>query len=423
MTERIDMLVVGGGGREHALVWKLAQSPRAGRISVAPGNAGTARIAHNVPIAAEDIPGLLAYARANQIGLTVVGPEAPLAAGLVDHFRAAGLPVFGPTQAAAQLEASKAFGKQLMRRAGIPTADFAAFRDAAEALAWLDRRPEGGVVVKADGLAAGKGVIVCDTRSEAQQAVRAMLVDEAFGAAGQTIVIEERLSGPELSLLAFCDGRTVAPMVPARDHKRIFDGDRGPNTGGMGAFAPTPGITADFVAETTRTVLQPAVDALSELGAPYVGVLYAGLMLTDAGVKVLEFNCRFGDPETQAILPLLAGDLLEICLACIRGTLQPEDGRTRPGACAAVVLAAPGYPGTYERDRPIVGLDAAAALPELAVFHAGTALHGDDVVTAGGRVLAVSGWAPTLDAAVAKAYAGAALINFPGVHYRRDIGR
>jgi phosphoribosylamine--glycine ligase len=420
MTE-LTVLVIGGGGREHALAWSLARSPRAGHLYVAPGNAGTATVAQNVPIRSDDIAGLRRFALNNGIDLTVVGPEGPLAAGIVDDFQAAGLAVFGPRQAAARLESSKVYAKQFMRDHGIPTAAAAAFTeyDAARAyLLGLDRP----VVVKAGGLAAGKGVIVCDDVRQADAALRAMLVEGQFGAAADEVLIEERLSGPEVSLLAFCDGRTVVPLVPARDHKRAYDGDLGPNTGGMGAYAPPPELDQALVSEVTRAVLEPVVAGMAAQGTPYQGVLYAGLMLTADGPKVLEFNCRFGDPETQAILPLLESDLAEIMLACVEGRLSADLVRYRPGACATVVMAAPGYPGDYPRGAPISGLAEAEATGAV-VFHAGTAEAGGRVVTAGGRVLAVSATGPDLDSAVSRAYEGVAAIEFEGAHYRRDIGR
>lgn len=421
MTQ-LKTLIIGSGGREHALAWKLAQSPRVGQIFVAPGNAGTARVGTNVAIGAEDAPALAAFARENGVGLTVIGPEAPLAAGMVDAFQAAGLRVFGPTRAAAQLEASKAFAKAFMQALGIPTAQAQTFTEFETAVTALRDWPhENGVVIKASGLAAGKGVIVCDTAVEAEAALREMMLDRTFGAAGDQVLIEERLTGPELSLLAFCDGETAVPLPPARDHKRAYDGDAGPNTGGMGVVAPPPDVDAALVQQVMETVIRPTVRGMAQRGAPYVGVLYAGLMLTPQGPKVLEFNCRFGDPETQVILPLLAGDLAEIMLACIDGALTPEMVRVKPGAAATVVMASPGYPGEYPKGLPISGLDDAPA--DVVVFHAGTAVAGNQTVTSGGRVLAVSAVGDDLETAVARAYAGVEAIHFEGAHYRRDIGR
>ncbi|MEZ4517772.1 MAG: phosphoribosylamine--glycine ligase [Chloroflexota bacterium] len=418
---KLSVLVIGNGGREHALAWSLARSPRVGRIYVAPGNAGTGTIAENVPIRAEDLDGLLRFANENDIDLTVVGPEAPLAAGIVDRFQAAGRRVFGPTRTAAQLESSKAYAKHFMLEHGIPPGAAETFTDFTAAQAYLSQMP-GPVVIKASGLAAGKGVIVCDDGEQAQAALKQMLIERAFGAAADEVLIEERLSGPEISLLAFCDGRTVVPLLPARDRKRVFENDEGPNTGGMGAYAPPPDVDADFIEEITRTVLQPTVDGMAAQGTPYVGVLYAGLMLTEGGPKVLEFNCRFGDPETQAILPLLDSDLAEIMWACTDGELSADLVQFQPGACATVVMAAPGYPGNYPKGLPITGLTEAESGGAL-VFHAGTAVAGDQVVTNGGRVLAVSATGEDLNTALDRAYDGVAAISFEGAHYRRDIGR
>lgn len=416
----LDLLVVGSGGREHALTWKLRQSPRAGKIYIAPGNAGTALTGENIPIAAEDTPALVDFARTNAVDLVVIGPEVPLAAGLVDALQMAGIRAFGPNQAAAQLEASKAFAKAFMYEYHIPTAEYASFNDYEDAREYLEtcKHP---VVVKADGLAAGKGVIVCETHEQAADALKTVMLDREFGTAGGTVVIEERLSGPEISLMAFCDGQTVVPMLPARDHKRIYDGDLGPNTGGMGAFAPVPGLAPDFVANMTRTILQPIIDGMAARGTPYIGILYAGLMLTPDGAKTLEFNCRFGDPETQVILPLLQTDLLEIMLACIEGRLAQTEVSWHPGACATVVAASPGYPGSYPKGLPISDTEQSSS--DTTVFHAGTVQQDDQIVTVGGRVLSVSAVGETLDAALNSAYARLEGIHFEGIHYRRDIGK
>jgi len=414
---KLAVLIIGSGGREHALAWKLAQSPGVGEIFIAPGNAGTAVIGTNVPIAVEDVAGLVAFAREKGIGLTAVGPEIPLALGLVDAFQAAGLTVFGPPQVAAQLETSKAFAKAFMQEVGIPTAVSATFTDYQQAVNYL---PDGPVVVKASGLAAGKGVIVCDNRAEAEAALRQIMLAREFGAAGDEVVIEERLTGPEVSLLAFCDGQTAVPLPPARDHKRAYDGDRGPNTGGMGVYAPPPDVDAALVDEIMRTVIQPAVQGMAQRGTPYVGVLYAGVMLTAVGPKVLEFNCRFGDPETQAVLPLLNGDLAEIMLACAEQRLMPDLVRVYPGACATVVMAAPGYPGSYPKGLPITGLEAVP--PDVLVFHAGTKPVDGQIVSSGGRVLCVSGRGTDVATAVARAYSGVSAIHFDGAHVRTDIG-
>ncbi len=420
---RFKVLIVGGGGREHALAWKMAQSERVAQIFVAPGNAGTAGVATNVAIKDSDIDGLLEFAQKNEIGLTMVGPEVPLSLGIVDRFNAQGLPIYGPSQAAAQLESSKAFSKAFMERHGIPTARFAAFREFDAALAYLDKLPESGVVVKASGLAAGKGVIVCDDLAQGREALREIMLDQQFGAAGGEVVIEERLDGVEVSLLAFCDGKTAVPMVPARDHKRIFEGDKGPNTGGMGAFAPVPDLDDDFVARMTQDVLQKTVDGMAADGIPYVGILYAGLMLTAGGVQVLEFNCRFGDPETQVILPLLESDLVAVIERCLDGELCTDDVVIRDGAAATVVMAAPGYPGGYPKGLVISGVEIADGADGTDVFHAGTALVDGELVTSGGRVLAVSATGVTLDEALERAYEGVQKIGFEGAQVRGDIGR
>lgn len=412
------ILVVGGGGREHALVWKIARCPRVTEIYCAPGNAGIAGLANCVPIAADDIEGLLAFARQAGIDLTVVGPEAPLVAGIVDAFQAAGLPVFGPSRAAARLEGSKIFAKELMQAAGIPTARHTAFMEAGTALAYLEEHP-GPVVVKADGLAAGKGVVVAPDTATAREAVTAMFGGR-FGPAGQRVIIEEHLEGEEVSILALCDGETVIPLLPSQDHKRVGEGDTGPNTGGMGAYAPVPFYTPEIAGEVEEKILRPTVRAMAAAGCPYRGVLYAGLMLTREGPKVLEFNCRFGDPETQPLMLLLQSDLVELMLATINGELAGTKIDWCPGAAAGVVLAAGGYPGPYARGEVITGLEAVP--PGVEVFHAGTALVDGQVVTAGGRVLCVTARGENLQAALDRVYAGIKAINFAGMHYRRDIG-
>jgi phosphoribosylamine--glycine ligase len=429
----MKILIVGGGGREHALAWKLAQSPQVEQIYVAPGNAGTQWTAAanraastNVAIQADDIEKLVTFASEQQIDLTVVGPEAPLAAGIVDTFKAAGLRAFGPSQAAAQLESSKAFSKAFMQRHHIPTAAYGAFTDYDSAAAFV-RGFGKPVVVKADGLAAGKGVVVCDTVEDALHALQRILIDSEFGAAGTQVVIEERLTGTEVSVLAFCDGQDVIVVPPARDHKRVFDHDEGPNTGGMGAYAlgdlQQALLSPEVLQEVKETVLLPTVRGMKQEGITYQGVLYAGLMLTADGIRVLEFNARFGDPETQVILPLLKADLVDVLQACIDGNLSTIDEQNLwyKEACAGVVMASGGYPGEYAKGLVVNGLE---AIEQAVVFHAGTTTNTEGhTVTAGGRVLAVVARRDTLDAALNTAYAAVEQIHFEGAHYRKDIGR
>ena len=424
MDEYLKVLVIGGGGREHALAWKLAQSARVARVWVAPGNGGTAGAGKidNLALAENDFDGLIDFARREGIGLTFIGPEAPLAGGVVDAFQAAGLRCFGPTRAAAQLEASKAFAKAFMARHNIPTARYDTFTSLDAALTHL-QQVDYPVVIKASGLAAGKGVIVPDSAEEAEAALRHMMAERAFGASGDTVVIEERLFGREASVLAFADGRHLAVMPPAQDHKQIFEGDRGPNTGGMGAYAPAPLITPSLLETIKQTVLQPALDGLRSEGTPYAGILYAGLMMTQAGLKVLEFNCRFGDPETQVILPLLETDLVDVVEAALDGQLDRMTLKWKSGSAATVVAASEGYPGSYPKGREISGLDGVAALKDVVVFHAGTQQGEDDrLFTGGGRVLAVTGSGDNLAQALNHAYAGLEKINFRGMYFRRDIG-
>ena len=420
------VLLVGSGGREHALGWKLAQSPLIRGLYIAPGNAGTARLRAdgveiaNLAIDAGDKNALVAAALERRFDLVVIGPEAPLAAGLADDMRAQGLTVFGPSQAAAEIESSKVFAKQFMQRRGIPSAKFSAFRDFNQALSYV-RDLERPVVIKASGLAAGKGVILPDNPAQAEAALRQIMVEKEFGSAGNEVVLEERLKGPEISLFGFTDGVTLKSTLPAQDHKRIFDGDRGPNTGGMGAYAPVPVCAPAMAEKISRSILQPAIDGLREEGRPFVGVLYGGLMLTKDGPKVIEFNCRFGDPEVQAILPLLESDLLEILLACATGHLKDVNIRWGKGAAACVVLSSKGYPGKYPTGLPISGLE--QTLPNSYVFHAGTKLQDGQIVTAGGRVLCVTGWGENIEQALKSAYTAVGSIRFEGMHYRKDIGR
>ena len=414
------VLLVGSGGREHALAWKLRQSPLVSDLLIAPGNAGTAALGENVPIKAEDVAGLLELARTRQVDLTVVGPEAPLAAGLTDVFSRQGLLVFGASRAAAEIETSKAFAKDFMARHGIPTAAYRSFTDYEQARQYVRSLAE-PPVIKASGLAAGKGVIVCASLDEAQEALRQVMVEQAFGAAGDVVVIEERLVGQEASLLSFSDGQRIAPMIPAQDHKAVLDGDLGPNTGGMGAYAPAPIIGEQEQTQAIRQVIEPAISGLRHEGREYRGVLYAGLILTEQGIRTLEFNARFGDPETQALMPLLNCDLAEVMLQCAQGQLDPSLVRFRPGACVCVVMASAGYPGPYRSGYPIEGIAAAEAAGCL-VFHAGTRADGQRLLTAGGRVLGVTAVGDTLAQAIELAYQGVRQIHFEGAHYRRDIG-
>lgn len=417
----MKVLVVGSGGREHALAWSLARSPKVREVYVAPGNGGTAGMATNVPISADDVPGLVAHAVRARYDLMVVGPEQPLSMGLADALRDRGIVVFGPTEAATQLESSKAFSKDFMTQHGIPTADYAVFDDYQAALDYLSRHPA-PIVVKADGLAAGKGAIVCHTDDEARQALHQIMVARIFGAAGDRVVLEECLMGQEVSVLAFCDGHTVAPMILAQDHKAAYDGDRGPNTGGMGCYAPAPLLDEALRRRVVDEVLQRAVNGMRAAGTPYVGVLYAGLMVHEGEFRVLEFNCRFGDPEAQVILPLLETDLVDVLEACVQGRLNDVSLRWAPGSCVCVVMAAGGYPGAYRRGDEIDGLDEAVALPDTVIFHAGTRIEDGRTVTAGGRVLGVTAWAADLPSAVKRAYAAVERIHWADVTYRRDIG-
>jgi phosphoribosylamine--glycine ligase len=416
----MNILVIGSGGREHALVWKLAQSPQHPQLYAAPGNAGIAELARCTPIGADDLTGLRDFALEEQIALTLVGPEVPLALGIVDLFRSAGLRIFGPTKAAAQIEGSKVFAKELMRKLGIPTGDFEVFADYERAMAYL-REQDRPLVVKADGLAAGKGAIVCDTRRQAEEALQLIMVERKFGTAGDQVLIEERLFGEEASCLAFSDGKHIALFPATQDHKPAYDGDRGPNTGGMGCYGPAPLVTPELEEEIRRTILEPVVQGLGEGGHPYQGILYAGVMVTDNGPKVLEFNCRFGDPETQPQVLLLDSDLLPILEACIDGRLEETEVHWRKGAAVCVVLASGGYPGAYEKDKPISGLDRITD-PQTTVFHAGTARRHAEIVTDGGRVLGVTSWDSSIRRAKDRVYQQVERIHFEKMHYRTDIG-
>jgi len=423
------VLLVGGGGREHALAWAISHSRALTRLIAAPGNPGIARHAECVPVKDTALDDLLALARREHVDLAVVGPELPLALGLADRFRAAGFAVFGPSAAAARLESSKAFAKDLMSRHGIPTARFRIFSDARAARQYC-RELGAPIVVKADGLAAGKGAIVCRSLQEADRAVTACMEERAFGDAGLTVVIEEFLAGEEASFFALSDGTSVLPLAAAQDHKTVFDDDAGPNTGGMGAYSPAPVMDAAMQERVMADIVRPTIAAMAKEGTAYAGVLFAGLMVTRDGPRVIEFNCRFGDPECQAILPRLDQDLLPLLESVAAGRGLPASLRWRPDASVCVVLASGGYPGTYETGRPISGLNREGGLdPDggvaggVNVFHAGTALQGGRFVTAGGRVLGVQALGRDVREAITNAYAGVARIHFDGAHFRKDIGR
>lgn len=416
----MHILVIGGGGREHTLVWKLSQSKQVGTIYAIPGNPGMMQLAECIDtIDIMDNAGLVDFAKKQNIDLVVVGPEVPLINGAVDAFMAAGIKAFGPNQAAAEIEGSKSFSKNLMKKYGIPTAKYEVFTDVEKARAYIQK--EGApIVIKADGLAAGKGVIVAASIEEALAAVDEIMCDHAFGKAGSRVVIEECLMGEEASLLAFTDGDTIVPMVSSQDHKRAYDNDEGPNTGGMGAYAPAPVVTASILEKIQKEVLEPTIAAMKAEGRNYVGCLYAGIMITNDGPKVIEFNARFGDPETQVVLPLLKSDLVDVMLACVGGTLKAAKVEWSDEKAVCVVMAAGGYPKSYKKNDVISGLVAAQASGAF-VFHAGTAIAGKQIVTNGGRVLGVVATAPDIKDAVAKAYLGVSKIDFANKHYRTDI--
>ena len=414
----MKVLLIGSGGREHAIAWKLAQSPRIKKLFCAPGNAGTAALAQNVPLPAEDIPGLLAFAQNEKIDFTVVGPEAPLVAGIVDVFTANGLRIFGPTRAAAQLEGSKIFMKRMLAAAGVPTAQYRAFTALPEALAYLEtaRFP---LVVKADGLAAGKGVLVTGDKDEAAGFITACMSQKMFGGSGDKIIIEQFLDGEEASYIVVSDGRHFVPLASAQDHKRAFDGDTGPNTGGMGAYSPAPAVTPDMERKIQERIIAPLIKTMREEGAEFRGFLYAGVMIVKGEPYVLEFNARLGDPETQPILYRYRGDLLDLLEACVAGDVSGITLEWKNDVAVCIVIASGGYPGGYKNGFPIKGLDARAE--NTFVFHAGTKTDGGQVVTSGGRVLGVTASAPTVKEAVQLAYARAAQITFEGMFYRKDI--
>ncbi len=418
----MKVLVIGSGGREHSLVWKVSKSPKVDKIYCAPGNTGIAELAELVDINAENVPGLKAFAKDAKIDLTVVGPEAPLVSGIVDEFESIGLKIFGPSRAAATLEGSKVFSKEFMKKYGIPTAKAQIFDDEKKALQYIRER-NSALVVKANGLAAGKGVIVCNDQEEAQKAVHKIMVEKAFGESGRRVVVEECLYGEEASILAFTDGERVVPMASSQDHKRVFEGDKGPNTGGMGAYSPAPVVTDELFEKIDKEILKPTIAGMKKDGCPYKGVLYVGIMVTADGPKVLEYNARFGDPETQAILPRMKSDLPEIMMAVIEARLDKVKIEWDERAAVCIVMASGGYPGSYEKGKEIKGLDKASKLSDTIVFHAGTKKKDGKIVTSGGRVLGVTALGASIKGAIDNAYKAVKLIDFEGAHYRKDIGQ
>ncbi len=417
----MKVLVVGGGGREHAIVWKISQSPKVSKIYCAPGNGGISEIAECVDIRATDIDGMVQFAKDNQIDLTVVAPDDPLALGMVDALEAEGLKAFGPNKKAAQIESSKVFAKGLMKKYNIPTAEYEVFDDYEEAVAYI-KAADYPLVIKADGLALGKGVIIAEDREQAQEALNAIMVEKIFGNAGKRVVIEEFLTGTEVSVLAFTDGKTIVPMVSSQDHKRAYDGDRGPNTGGMGTFSPSRVYTPDIAEEVEKTIMEPTVKAMRQEGCPFKGVLYFGLILTEKGPKVLEYNARFGDPETQVILPRLKTDLIDIFLAVIDEELDKIDIQWEDNAAVCVILASGGYPGDYKKGYEIFGLEALEDGTDTLVFHAGTIKKNGKYYTNGGRVLGITAVSENLDKAIEKVYEKVKLVSFTDMYYRKDIG-
>jgi phosphoribosylamine---glycine ligase len=417
----MQVLVIGGGGREHALVWKIKQSPRVEKIFCAPGNAGTAEIAENISIAAVDIKGLLEFALQKEIGLTVVGPEQPLVKGIVDQFEEKGLRIFGPNERAAELEGSKSFSKYIMKKYALPTAEYKTFNSADIAKKYIKIK-NCPLVVKADGLAAGKGVLLCQTTDESLAAVDLIMGKRSFGEAGDQIVVEEFLEGEEVSVLAFCDGQTIVLMDSAQDHKSAYDGDKGPNTGGMGAYSPAPIFTETMRQKVRDRIMLPMIRAMQQEGRPYKGILYAGLMLTKTGPQILEFNARFGDPETQPLLARMDSDIIPIFEACIDGTLDQCSLEWKNESSVCVVMAAKGYPNSYDKGKPISGFKEVNELPGVMVFHAGTTQHDGEVLTSGGRVLGVTATGENIATAISRAYEAVEKIQWDGIHYRKDIG-
>ncbi len=418
----MKILVIGSGGREHALVWKIAQSSMVSEIFCAPGNAGIEEMAKLVSIEADDVDSLLGFAKEKKIDLTIVGPELPLTSGIVDFFEEAGLKIFGPSKKAAELEGSKAFAKYLLKKNNIPTANYELFTSSQSAREYL-KNQKFPVVIKADGLAAGKGVIICESLKSAEQAVEEILGEKVFGIAGNKIVIEEFLEGEEASVLAFSDGENVLPLVPAQDHKAIYDGDRGPNTGGMGACSPPPIVTDAIAEEILENILKPTIKAMAQEGRAYKGILYAGLMITRKETKVLEFNVRFGDPETQPILVRMESDIVPLFLAAIEGTLNTQKIKWRKDASVCVVMASTGYPGSYPKGEEILGVDKLKNDSNTVVFHAGTKKVDNKLVTNGGRVLGVTSLGNTVSDAIKNSYRAVARISWDNLYYRRDIGK
>ncbi|MDO4563560.1 MAG: phosphoribosylamine--glycine ligase [Clostridia bacterium] len=418
----MKVFVVGGGGREHAIIWKLAQSERVDKIYCAPGNAGIEPLAQCVPIKAMELEKICDFAQANKIDITVVAPDDPLAAGLVDMLEQRGLRAFGPNKAAAQIEASKVFAKDLMKKYNIPTADYSVFESSAEATEHIRRLNKFPAVIKAEGLALGKGVIIAQNMEEAENAVCEIMDGQRFGEAGRRVVVEEFLTGPEISVLAFCDGKTLVPVVSAQDHKRALDGDEGPNTGGMGTFSPSRVYSEAMAKECMENIFLPTMNAMNSEGRKFKGVLYFGLMATQTGVKVIEYNCRFGDPETQVVLPRLESDLADIFEAVADERLADVPVKWRSDAAVCVVAASGGYPGKYATGCEISGLKEALSLDGIVIFHAGTKREDGKIVTSGGRVLGVTAIAPSLDEAIKKSYEAIGKIRFANMHYRKDIG-
>ena len=418
----MKVLVIGGGGREHALVWKISKSPKVSKIFCAPGNAGISRIAECVSIRADDVQGLLSFVKHNKIDVTVVGPEAPLVLGISDAFRSEGLKIFGPSKAASKLEGSKAFSKNIMLKYNIPTAEAGVFTDYDNAIEYI-RKKGTPIVIKADGLAAGKGVIVATNEKEATDAVKAMMIDMVYGDAGKMIIIEECLTGEEASFLVFTDGRDIIPMPLSKDHKRVFDDDKGPNTGGMGAYSPVPGISDEMYLRIMDDIIVPVIEGLEREGYTYEGVLYTGLMITRDGPRVLEFNCRFGDPEAQPIIMRLSSDIMEIIEGVVGRRLGMVNVKWSDSASVCVVMASGGYPDKYRNGKIISGLNDVAGMDDVMVFHAGSAYNNENIVTAGGRVLGVTALGEDIGKAKEKAYEAVSKIYFDGMHYRKDIGR